>query len=1641
MALDKGLVQNINLRANGDQLLAPMRAFGREVNKLIADLNKLTSGFSKGAKDNDNKLRAQVQTIQRLIGEASTLQNILTGANGRRRNRLLEGLDAQSMGRKALSASKLKRELDQTKSAADALEVRLAQLYKRFNDLADAGRRVGQRDIAKAMNTEEAIRQVRRLEQEVSKLDARVGGRAGLSTDGARLRADLQRAQDTLLSRVQNGRRVNWTAEIVQVEQLTNKFRQLVKAENDAADAATRAAAATRRSVLQNVNQSEAMLRASLERGASRYRFTPEQARATDMLALGRSIDSNIQRMGRLREMMSNAMAQGRSQAVVDRLARSWETLSQRISESIAMRRAFDNLPETRMQRLNEMLFGGGGTAFATRIGGAAIISTAVFGVINALREGARAVVEFEDALHRLQAIAGATDQEMQKMGQSILTIAQNSRYSTVEITQAATQIAQAGFSAQETAQVLGDALALATASGTSPAEAVDTLTSSLGSFQLQASESTRVVDVLVQGLNRSKLSINQMQAAIQYAGATAYESGIRFEELVAISASLANAGIRSGSTIGTGMRQLLVDLRTPSEDFRHELEALNLTMADVDVRALGMAEVVKRLTDAGFSAEQAYASFEVRAASAFLAFRNQVGVYDELALSIVQTGAAQEAQGRAMSSLTAKWQRLLNNLNALVSGLSGPLMDALSVVVDMTTAVIAVFNELNRVTGGLAAKLAILVAAFAIHPLLSLGTAFAMLIGELRNTTAELDRLTAVTNEAQAEFESQVDTVNAVDQAIQDLIAREETLRGNSVALQTETATLSTRFEGLVDQLGNASEGYDGLRDAMLRYRGEALEQAALTAETTRDAARVELNEVNRLLNEAADGRRLGSRPVFVGDRAEHRQGQAALGSNNADDVQRAINALRRTPDFSDNSNSKAFVEALQERLALLLRARSLYSRITVAERNIGIYQERSNQAGQARDRAVLDAQTGIGRGTRLNQERAGSGDALINNTIAAAERTIRTLQQQLEALGSGGGRSPRGIALQSSISQLQAQIAGVRSTRARETRERGTVRDQPGARLTPEQVFAEIDRRVPRAVMTDGTRTVDEQRSYGTWRGPPEQAPHVRGNALDLAPIRGMDPMEIVAIIEDMGLRVTAGPVRAPGVRYVSPNHGTGPHWHFEFERAQTNVERAAASEAERQARELQQLMEAQAEAGVGEQRSRIGRITQQARNGTRPVGELTTELRTALDEFRAARLNAFDVANPTEGLSDTLLQARTLARQALERQITEETAGIFQQVYRHVADTASNALDAAMAAADRAFTDAEYESARPLRYANSQGARLQNRASRFRYGEGAAYIQERRLEEAQLATDRGNLANLQTRAASEQAAIATFEANLTNLQEGSEAHAEALEQLAEARERYNQTLRETTELQQEVNDRTREFDAVPIKVRLEAATMAWLENSGAMDTWAKRVENSVGPMLDRLVDGLAGMWTSIIDGTKSVGAALKDFLADFAKFVLQMIMRALALEAVKLILSSLGIQVPTSFEGGPVAAPGRYHGGAVGQLYGGGKITRGHSTHDSALYNLAHGEYVVRNRSVREIGLANMEMINRYGSKGLAKIAGAGVLAMGGGRNETNVFVVQEKQRPAMGPNDVLVTIQEDILQGGATKKLIKQVAQGA
>src|SRR3546814_3257541 len=78
------------------------------------------------------------------------------------------------------------------------------------------------------------------------------------------------------------------------------------------------------------------------------------------------------------------------------------------------------------------------------------------------------------------QAVAGATSGQMVELQATILDIGSSSKFSTLEITEAAQQLAQAGFSTEEMEKALGAVTRLAAASGASIKERSDEQTSEL---------------------------------------------------------------------------------------------------------------------------------------------------------------------------------------------------------------------------------------------------------------------------------------------------------------------------------------------------------------------------------------------------------------------------------------------------------------------------------------------------------------------------------------------------------------------------------------------------------------------------------------------------------------------------------------------------------------------------------------------------------------------------------------------------------------------------------------------------------------------------------------------------------------------------------------------------------------------------------------------------------------------------------------------------------------------------------------------------------------------------------------------------------------------------------------------------------
>ena len=222
------------------------------------------------------------------------------------------------------------------------------------------------------------------------------------------------------------------------------------------------------------------------------------------------------------------------------------------------------------------------GSAFKTMLtyGG---VGALLYGITAAFRAGVNEIVQYDQALKNLEAISGATSDELMIMGETIQEIAKTTKFSTAEIGGGMVLLSQAGFDATESVQAMGAVAALATGTLSTMSTVSDLLTTSVRAFGLSALESGRVADVMANAVNKSKLTIDKLRIAFNFAGAASSQAGLSIEQTAASMMVLANNGLRA-STIGTGFRQVLKRLIAPNEKLKQAFVGAGVALESITI-------------------------------------------------------------------------------------------------------------------------------------------------------------------------------------------------------------------------------------------------------------------------------------------------------------------------------------------------------------------------------------------------------------------------------------------------------------------------------------------------------------------------------------------------------------------------------------------------------------------------------------------------------------------------------------------------------------------------------------------------------------------------------------------------------------------------------------------------------------------------------------------------------------------------------------------------------------------------------------------------------------------------------------------------------------------------------------------------
>ncbi len=475
---------------------------------------------------------------------------------------------------------------------------------------------------------------------------------------------------------------------------------------------------------------------------------------------------------------------------------------------------------------------------------------------------------EFERTLNTIKAVSDATDSEIQRIKESSLELGAQTIFSNLQVAKSYEELAKAGFTTSESLSAMPSLLSLAAAAGGDLALSSGIVASTLKAFNLEATDTGRLADVIAQGANQSAAGIEDLGLAYKQVAPIASQTNQSIEDMTALLAILANNAVKGGDA-GSDLRNVITRLLDPSKEAAGVMAKLNVSLKDVNGNVKALPTFFKELNAsfAGLSdAQKAQAASILAGAEnlkTFLILTGQspseidrfttamqlaAGSVDEMA-NTINSGSAkiQDEFGGAIETAATKIGESLspaiNGATVLITDLINAFSSNQAVlsfatgVAAASTAVIA----LGAAAGGTAALINVLKASLVGIPLgpISIGvagvvTAFGLLTAAMsqqneitKTATQTLGDLEAtiqgVTNKSLQETNAAQRQAEAYDR----LSTKTNLTKQEKELLSDALGKLKTQFPALNKPIEDLIKKYGSLANAVRTVR---FEQAALT-------------------------------------------------------------------------------------------------------------------------------------------------------------------------------------------------------------------------------------------------------------------------------------------------------------------------------------------------------------------------------------------------------------------------------------------------------------------------------------------------------------------------------------------------------------------------------------------------------------------------------------------------------------------------------------------------------------------------------------------------------------------------------------------------------------------------------------------
>tara|TARA_R110002074_G_scaffold50320_1_gene128045 strand:- start:11 stop:3265 length:3255 start_codon:yes stop_codon:yes gene_type:complete len=338
-------------------------------------------------------------------------------------------------------------------------------------------------------------------------------------------------------------------------------------------------------------------------------------------------------------------------------------------------------------------------TKASKKMGGSFLKTAAIMGtVVLAFRAISRVATkmistftDFEFSMAKVRAISGANTEQFRELEQSAKELGRTTFFTAKQVAELQVNFSKLGFTAEQIMDLQEATLDLAMATGSDLARSAMVAGSAVRGFNLDASESTRVVDVMAVAFTNSALDIEKWQTSMTKVSSIAAAMGVDIEGTAAVMGVLSDAGIEA-SIGGTSLRNIFLKMANPTSALAKRIGFVVESTDDM-IRAL------KKLKAANLEQLELQGLVDVRQVIAFQRMIDGIDTIEDYTEALRDSNGEAAEMARIMEDSTkGSFKRFTSALEGMFIAISENLAPWINKVTKSITKFVGILSKASEI-------------------------------------------------------------------------------------------------------------------------------------------------------------------------------------------------------------------------------------------------------------------------------------------------------------------------------------------------------------------------------------------------------------------------------------------------------------------------------------------------------------------------------------------------------------------------------------------------------------------------------------------------------------------------------------------------------------------------------------------------------------------------------------------------------------------------------------------------------------------------------------------------------------------------------------------------------------------------------